>query len=155
MIRNRIELRLLQCFLIIFISATTVSCMSSRVEFVTPPEHLVNRKLRFKSPVGYLVFKDSKQAKDFGFKSVRFNEQNIHHLVVSKYLAENPRKFKRVPRKSIKENMVFEVLGSYWIRKSALKREFEGEFQRIILIDENGTFSTCVLSILMTEADIL
>ena len=99
--------------------------------------------------------KDSKQAKDFGFKSVRFNEQNIHHLVVFKNIAENPRKFKNVPRKSIKENMVFKVLGSYWIRKSALKREFEGEFQRIILIDENGTFSTCVLSILMTEADML
>lgn len=156
--KNKNRLKSIHCFLLLLILLTANSCSSSasgRVEYVAPPENLLNKKVKFKTPIVYLVFENSKDAENFGFKSIPFNDQIINNLVFPKFTAENSRTFKKYPRKNIKEGMVFEVLGSYWVRESALQRSFAGEFQYIILVDEKGIFSVCSLNNILMEADIL
>jgi hypothetical protein len=48
----------------------------------------------------------------------------------------------------IKENMLFTIVESYWIRQDWFSREFAPDVHRILIKDENGVLSAALMSIL-------
>ena len=126
----------------VFFMSMDGCAMSEKIEYVSPPEDLDGREIQFKYPVVYLVFKDEHLAKDFGYRYATYDGIKVERYIISEEEVERPYSiFKQYPKENIRPDMKFEVVGSYWVRKNPIDREFSGEFQNIVLKDENGFLS--------------
>lgn len=121
----------------------TASCGSLSIEEDPHDPKLHGQVVRFNVPVVYMELTEE-DSKKYDQKSI-----DIGLILLEKESAtRNYNRFDTHSTKEIPSDISFTINSSYWVRNDWFTREFAPDYKIIVLEDENGTISTCLLSVL-------
>ncbi len=134
---NRSQLQLLTIIIVIFMLCN-VGCTGDRVEYDPPDPNLIGKVVRFKSSVAYIILSEN-DSKDFDTEAIKIGRLlTTQEMVDRKYSF-----FSDYPHEHIEGEMLFRVVGSYWVRQGLIDKEFASDIHKIILKDKNNIQSVC------------